>query len=525
MAGALLVALVLISGAALVFPAGQPVWENLLGPQDPGSVASTGTEPTPTDQGTPTETGATTATATVTATAEPADENDPPSADAGPDQTANGGDSVTLDGTATTDPDDEFDRLRFDWQQSTGPTVELVDADAASPTFTAPDVQTERQLQFVLNVTDPDGANDTDVVNVTVQPTPPEDLPTVTATGANQTDSEEGDDSSDHRDPGEEGDSPTHPESGEGGTELDDCTVIDEPGQYVLSGDIENAEAATCVRIESSDVHLDGAGHTLDGTDAHDSIGVLATGTEEVPLTNVTVRNLTVTDWATGVEYQWTNDGELSGVTATSNDRGVQLRSSSDNRVTRNDLVENSRAGLVLRGSGSHYNTIDRNEVNDNGKYGIHLVDSRQNQLSANAALDNGEWDYYSSDRAEDNTVERLELSTATVSFDASDVAIRAVEHPPTDPDGYQNIGQFVESTGTDADAWLELTVHYADSDVREAGVDESSLRLWRYDDAWEELPPPNEVDTEAKTVTANVTRFDGVAVFAPLGAPAEREA
>lgn len=508
-AGALLVALVLIGGAIVLIPTGPTAWENLLGPQDAGDGSPGVTDTTPTTAETVADTEAPTPTDTVTEPVETPVENEPPSADAGPDQTATAADTVALNASNTTDPDDEFDQLGFDWRQSAGPGVELEAADTAQPSFTAPDVETERTLQFVLVVTDTDGTNDTDVVNVTVRPVLPDDMPSVTDTEATQTGDSDSTDESDS-------------DSTDGTDEIDTCTVIDEPGQYTLTSNLEHAAAGACIKIASSDVDLDGAGHTIDGTEASDSVGVLATGTEEVPLSNVTVRNLTLADLVIGVEYDWTNDGHISEVTATNNRAGIRLNSSSEHRLARNELVENDRAGLVLRGTGSHHNTIERNEVSDNGQYGIYLVDSRHNHLTANAALDNGEWDYYASDNAVGNEVERLELSTATVSFDGRDVSLRAVEQLPTAPDGYDHIDQFVEATGTDDDAWLTLTVHYADSDVEAADLDESTLRMWRHDDAWAELSSPNQVDTGANTVTANVTQLDGVVAFAPLGEPDE---
>lgn len=41
-------------------------------------------------------------------------------------------------------------------------------------------------------------------------------------------------------------------------------------------------------------------------------------------------------------------------------------------------------------------------------------------------------------------------------------------------------------------------------------GVDESSLRLWRHDGTWTQLPAPNGVDTVDDYVYANVTSFPG---------------
>ena len=105
--------------------------------------------------------------------------NKRPTADAGPDQTGVWeGALVTLDGSGSSDPDD--DPLRYRWNQLSGESVVLLSQNVVNPTFTAPQGLTaDAVLSFRLLVTDPEGHFDSDTVTVTVdpeaEPPPPED--------------------------------------------------------------------------------------------------------------------------------------------------------------------------------------------------------------------------------------------------------------------------------------------------------------------------------------------------------------
>jgi hypothetical protein len=93
-------------------------------------------------------------------------QNVAPIAAAGSDQTVNINSTVTLDGSASSDPNG--DTLIYGWAQTGGPSVTLSDASAISPTFTA--LASETVLTFTLIITDSHGLGDStpDEVVVTV---------------------------------------------------------------------------------------------------------------------------------------------------------------------------------------------------------------------------------------------------------------------------------------------------------------------------------------------------------------------
>jgi hypothetical protein len=111
--------------------------------------------------------------------------NQPPVADAGPDQQVSSGDKVVLNGAASTDPDDGI--ATYQWKQTAGPPVDLSDATAVQPTFTAPQTTSgDIDLTFQLTVTDKGGLQSMDQCQITVQPAETQSLdttpPTVTIT-------------------------------------------------------------------------------------------------------------------------------------------------------------------------------------------------------------------------------------------------------------------------------------------------------------------------------------------------------
>lgn len=92
--------------------------------------------------------------------------NSPPIANAGDQFSVNEAQPVMLDGSGSSDPDNDL--LTYSWAQIGGPQATLSDSTAVNPTFTAPLVAIGgATLTFQLTVT-ANGASDTDTVSVTV---------------------------------------------------------------------------------------------------------------------------------------------------------------------------------------------------------------------------------------------------------------------------------------------------------------------------------------------------------------------
>ena len=93
--------------------------------------------------------------------------NQPPTADAGPDQTVSKGDEVTLQGSGT-DPDN--DPLTYHWSQVDGPIVPLANPDSQNPTLDTSDMnRSTGTIRYQLVVTDGYGGLARDIVAVKVE--------------------------------------------------------------------------------------------------------------------------------------------------------------------------------------------------------------------------------------------------------------------------------------------------------------------------------------------------------------------
>lgn len=151
-------------------------------------------------------------------------------------------------------------------------------------------------------------------------------------------------------------------------TDVTGCDVLDAPGAYVLTGDIDGSGEDVCLEIASSDVVLDGGGHAVTGDKGYRSKGVLVNGSADGRLANVTVRNLTVDGWFAGVHVEHVDGLAVADVSATDNDDwGLELR-----------WVN----GAVLE----NVTTAD-NSIADGG---VHVVDSSSVDVVRPSSIDDG---------------------------------------------------------------------------------------------------------------------------------------
>ncbi|WP_435348515.1 right-handed parallel beta-helix repeat-containing protein [Haloarchaeobius sp. HRN-SO-5] len=177
---------------------------------------------------------------------------------------------------------------------------------------------------------------------------------------------------------------PTEPtDSTDTVTELDSCQVIRDPGRYELTTDVTGGQAGICIHVRASDVVLDGNGNAVTGAGASDSVGVFVyngSAGEEVDredsLSNVTVRDVRVTNWDDGVVV-----GDMNGIGTEVTLRNVEARNNANVGVSLTEVggaelvavtASENRFGMYLWET--HDSTARGVTVADNDEVGLYLA-------------------------------------------------------------------------------------------------------------------------------------------------------
>jgi uncharacterized protein YkwD len=115
---------------------------------------------------------------TPTPTPTPTPSNQRPTADISATQQVTAGETVTLDGTGSSDPDD--DSLNFSWSQTQGTSISLGDTVNPILSFIAPSVEQASTYSFQLQVDDGE-LSDSATISITVTPMVDSTPPTIVA--------------------------------------------------------------------------------------------------------------------------------------------------------------------------------------------------------------------------------------------------------------------------------------------------------------------------------------------------------
>ncbi|MGB8779056.1 MAG: NosD domain-containing protein, partial [Candidatus Bathyarchaeia archaeon] len=150
---------------------------------------------------------------------------------------------------------------------------------------------------------------------------------------------------------------------------------------YTLTGNI-NSETDGIV-IETNNTILEGAGHSIQGTNTPSSNGIYLSGNY-----NVTIRNIDIKGFESGILFDaYSTYNNIIGNTVESNVYGVNCWAYADNNnIIGNNITGNSLAGAWLAGSSN--DTVTENNIAANG-LGINLQSSSNDSIYHNNFVDN----------------------------------------------------------------------------------------------------------------------------------------
>lgn len=190
------------------------------------------------------------------------------------------------------------------------------------------------------------------------------------------------------------------------GIQIDTCITISSPGEYVLNTSINKSSAISCINISSSDVILDGAGHTINGIGDTESAGIYIVSPDDTKgLMNVSVMNLKLIDLGIGIissgfmssphgnRYGYISNNTINtdfgiriyysgNYTIENNSAGMNLYKSSDNLITGNNAT--SKGGIHI--GYSLNNILTKNDVSSN-EYGIYMSYAEGNLITNNRII------------------------------------------------------------------------------------------------------------------------------------------
>ena len=142
--------------------------------------------------------------------------------------------------------------------------------------------------------------------------------------------------------------------------------------------------------VEKDDIIIDGAGYTLQG-----SMSTL--GINLSSRTDITVRNMLITNFDYGIYLESSGHITISGTTLTNNNNGLWLSNSSNNTILGNGMDTNVFEDIYVYSSSN--NQIKANQIKSSTFDGIYLFSSTNNTISENRIEGNayGISPYYSS--------------------------------------------------------------------------------------------------------------------------------
>ncbi|MEM4215191.1 MAG: right-handed parallel beta-helix repeat-containing protein [Candidatus Pacearchaeota archaeon] len=157
------------------------------------------------------------------------------------------------------------------------------------------------------------------------------------------------------------------------------------------------------------------------------------------------------------------------------NNYGLRIYSSSFSAVFENNFVNNAR-GIELIGlvdTSSSYNQFFDNNITNSAIYDLYV------------RCDPGACDA--------NSFDNFTFNNVKASLVPWNIVLKATTSPAEPPSGYDDINKFLEINNNTENSWLLLNISYLDSEI--GSINESTLRLWKYNGSWHQVDSDVDID------------------------------
>lgn len=196
-------------------------------------------------------------------------------------------------------------------------------------------------------------------------------------------------------------------------------------------------------------------------------------------------------------------------INATDNIFGIISQWDIGDRITNSTFTSNEAAGAYVTIAGALFSD---NTVNSNG-FGVYSYWSYSSTFEDSSIRANDIYDFFSVLDDGTNRISNVDLAGPIISASYTDVGIKKVSAPGSNPSGYGNIGKFISIEGLTPSSQVSLNVSYLDSEV--SGLKEATLKMYFYSGgSWFGLRDSG-VDLTNNIVYSDVTTSFGT--FAPL--------
>lgn len=335
--------------------------------------------------------------------------NGAPTANAGPDQTKNAGELVTLSGTSSSDPDGNA--LTYSWSQISGPSATLSSATAVQPTFT-PGASGVYVFQLVVN----DGIVNSaaDQVTITVNHAGPlwhvnDDYTasdSFTYAGGSDTSFGDGSASKPFRSVAK---ALQKAKSGD--------TIFVDAGVYADTAVAVSSTETAAARIDTDNLTLigkDSNATVIDPPGPSTSPGLY--GIYADSQVGLAIRNLGVRGAFAAIRWVNVDQSTISGDSLGSNGVGAYLSDGSGiNILSENALIGNFEYGAILS-TGSNQNVVRNNLFRSNTAAGLWISSSDSSVILQNDAS-GGDTGVRLSGSSSGNVITKNNLNGNAVSF------------------------------------------------------------------------------------------------------------